>query len=75
MRLGWMTGPLSPPIVKGSGRQELPAYLANGVIGLRVRDNPLAAGMALLCGFSGLHPVRKIEAAAVAHFPWRGMWR
>jgi trehalose/maltose hydrolase-like predicted phosphorylase len=64
-----MHDPVSPPCVKGSGGKELPAYLANGVIGLRVRDNPLAAGMALLCGYSGLHPQKKIEAAAVAPYP------
>ena len=64
-----MTRPLNPPRVKGSGRRELPAYLSNGVIGLRVRDNPLMAGMALLSGYSGLHPIRKIEAAAVAPYP------
>jgi hypothetical protein len=67
-----MSAPFSPPIVKGSGRQELPAYLSNGVVGLRVRDNPLAAGMALLCGASGLHPIRKIEAAAVVPYPLAG---
>jgi trehalose/maltose hydrolase-like predicted phosphorylase len=67
-----MTEPISPPIVKGSGRKELPAYLSNGVVGLRVRENPLAAGMALLCGFSGLHPEKKIEAAAVAPYPLAG---
>jgi hypothetical protein len=67
-----MTEPLNPPIVKGSGRNELPAYLSNGVVGLRVRDNPLAAGMALLCGYSGLHPLKKIEAAAVAPYPLAG---
>src|SRR3569623_411048 len=65
-------GPLNPSTVKGSGRKELPAYLANGLVGLRVRDNPLAAGMALLCGYSGLHPQRKIEAAAVAPYPLAG---
>jgi trehalose/maltose hydrolase-like predicted phosphorylase len=64
-----MTTPLSPPTVKGTGRKELPAYLSNGLIGLRVRDNPLAAGMTLLCGYSGLHPERKIEAAAVVPYP------
>ncbi len=67
-----MSEPLSPMIVKGSGRCELPAYLSNGVVGLRVRDNPLAAGMAQLCGYSGLHPIRKIEAAAVAPYPLAG---
>lgn len=64
-----MSNPLNPSLVKGSGRRELPAYLSNGVVGLRVRDNPLAAGMALLCGYSGLHPEKKIEAAAVAPYP------
>src|SRR6185312_904073 len=67
-----MSEPLSPSIVKGTARKELPAYLSNGVVGLRVRDNPLAAGMALLCGFSGLHPEKKIEAAAVAPYPLAG---
>jgi trehalose/maltose hydrolase-like predicted phosphorylase len=67
-----MTSPLSPSIVKGAGRKELPAYLSNGVVGLRVRENPLAAGMALLCGYSGMHPVKKIEAGAVAPYPLAG---
>jgi trehalose/maltose hydrolase-like predicted phosphorylase len=67
-----MTAPLNPSIVKGGGRNELPAYLSNGLVGLRVRDNPLAAGMALVCGFSGLHPEKKIEAAAVAPYPLAG---
>jgi hypothetical protein len=64
-----MSGPLSPAAIKGSGVKELPAYLSNGVVGLRVRPNPLAPGMALLCGYSGLHPVKRIEAAAVAPYP------
>ena len=64
-----MAPPISPPTVEGSGRRELPAYLSNGVMGLRVRENPLAAGMTLICGYSGLHPQRKIEAAAVAPYP------
>ena len=38
-----MSEPFSPSKVKGAGRKELPAYLANGVVGLRVRENPLAA--------------------------------
>ncbi|HEY8255551.1 MAG TPA: hypothetical protein VIG39_12970 [Rhizomicrobium sp.] len=67
-----MSEPLSPPIVKGAGRKELPAYLSNGVVGLRVRDNPLAAGMTMLCGYAGLHPEKKIEAAAMAPYPLAG---
>ena len=40
-----MERPLSPDAVVGSGRKELPAYLSNGVMGLRVREVPLIAGM------------------------------
>ena len=64
-----MSKPISPPTVRGSGRQELPAYVANGLIGLRVRDMPLAAGMALVSGYTGEHYERQIEAAAVAPYP------
>lgn len=60
---------ISPAAVKGGSRGELPAYLSNGVVGLRVRDNPLMAGMALVSGLTGQHPIRKIEAAALAPYP------
>jgi hypothetical protein len=52
--------------------RELPAYLSNGVVGLKVRYNPLSPGMTLLSGFSGEHPERKIEAAAFAPYPIAG---
>jgi len=55
--------------VKGGARGELPAYLSNGVIGLRVRDNPLVAGMTLVNGLSGRHPVESIEALVPAPYP------
>ena len=67
-----MHGPISPPPVVGSAGNELPAYMSNGVVGLKVRDNPLTPGMALLSGFSGEHPERKIEAAAFAPYPVAG---
>src|SRR6476661_3702886 len=67
-----MEGPISPPPVKGGAGDELPAYMSNGVVGLKIRDNPLTPGMALLSGFSGEHPERKIEAAAYAPYPLAG---
>jgi hypothetical protein len=67
-----MDGPISPPPVAGGAGNELPAYMSNGVVGLKVRDNPLTPGMALLSGFSGEHPERKIEAAAFAPYPLAG---
>jgi hypothetical protein len=60
---------ISPAAVQGGSQGELPAYLSNGVIGLRVRDSPLTAGMALVSGLTGRHPIRKIEAAALAPYP------
>ena len=65
-----MEGPLSPPPVKGAGRRELPAYVSNGVIGLRVREIALSPGMALVSGFTGEHEERRIEAAAGAPYPF-----
>ena len=67
-----MDGPISPPPVTGSAGNELPAYMSNGVVGLKIRDNPLTPGMALISGFSGEHPERKIEAAAFAPYPVAG---
>src|ERR1700760_2780794 len=64
-----MSAPLSPSPVFGAGQKELPAYVSNGVIGLRVKTMPLASGMALLNGFAGRHHERQIEAAAVAPYP------
>ena len=67
-----MTSPISPPPVQGGAGNELPAYVANGVVGLRVRAMPLAAGLTLLSGYSGEHPQRRIEAIAVAPYPVAG---
>ena len=67
-----MTTPISPPPVQGGARDELPAYVANGVVGLRVREMPLGAGLTLISGYSGEHPQRRIEAIAVAPYPVAG---
>jgi hypothetical protein len=40
-----MDYPIIPSPATGAGRNELPAYLSNGVIGLRVRPPALIAGM------------------------------
>lgn len=46
-----------------------PAYLANGLIGLRIRAIPLPGGTALVNGFNGLDPERRSEAYADAPYP------
>lgn len=67
-----MNRPISPPPASGRGERELPAYVSNGLVGLRVRPMPLAAGMLLVSGFAGEHPERRIEAAALAPYPLAG---
>ena len=64
--------PISPKPIRSRGERELPAYVSNGLVGLRVRDVPLLAGMALVSGFAGEHPERLIEAAATAPYPLAG---
>ena len=61
--------PLSPPTERGDLGRDLPAYVSNGLIGLRVRPLPLRAGMVLISGYTGEHPVRRIPAAANAPYP------
>lgn len=61
--------PISPPVETGARGKSLPAYISNGLIGLRVRENPFRAGMCLVSGFSGEHHERRVEAAAAAPYP------
>jgi trehalose/maltose hydrolase-like predicted phosphorylase len=65
-------GPISPSPEFGPRDGDLPAYVGNGLIGIRVREQPLQAGMALVNGFAGEHPDRRVEAAAVAPYPLAG---
>lgn len=64
--------PISPPAECGARREGLPAYVSNGLIGLRVRENPLAAGMCMVSGFVGEHHEFRIEAAVAAPYPLSG---
>lgn len=64
--------PINPPEARGPRNGDLPAYVGNGLIGLRVREQPLQAGMAIVSGFAGEHPERRVEAAAPAPYPLAG---
>ena len=65
---------ISPPPVMGSGgdRDQLPAYVSNGVIGLRVLAVPLRPGLAMLNGLAALHPVLGVEYSPEAPYPLAG---
>lgn len=67
-----MSRPISPPSASGPSGRELPAYVSNGLIGLRVRCQPLQAGMTIVSGYAGEDPERRIEGATPAPYPLAG---
>ncbi len=67
-----MSAPISPPPVTRSGAHDLPAYVSNGVVGMRVLDVPLLPGVVLVNGFAGTHAEEQVEAAAEAPYPLAG---
>ena len=46
-----------------------PAYLSNGMIGIRPGPNPLAAGPTAVSGYVYMHPVHRVECLAQAPYP------
>ncbi len=64
--------PFSPAPVTEAGRPELPAYVSNGLIGLRVLDIPILPGLCMVSGSVGKHPIIGIEASANPPYPLAG---
>jgi trehalose/maltose hydrolase-like predicted phosphorylase len=64
--------PLSPPVERGERGRALPAYVSNGLVGLRVRETPLVTGMCIVSGFVGEHHEKRVEAAVAAPYPLGG---
>lgn len=64
--------PISPPVEIGPRGNLLPAYVSNGLIGLRVRENPLMAGVCIVSGFVGEHHEKRVEAAVAGPYPLGG---
>lgn len=64
-----MSKPINPPPVPGDSTGELPAFVSNGLVGLRVRSDPLVSGACLVGGYAGEHAEKRIESAATAPYP------
>jgi protein-glucosylgalactosylhydroxylysine glucosidase len=64
-----MSDVISPPSATGARGRDLPAYLSNGLIGLRVREDSLTPGLCIVSGFVGEHHERRVEAAAPGPYP------
>jgi hypothetical protein len=66
------THPISPRPVRKWRPEYLPAYLSNGLLGLRVGHVPPLYGTAMVSGFEGLDPLTGVEAFARAPYPLAG---
>src|SRR3954467_2813774 len=66
-----MTGsdPVSPPPLAQIPTGVLPAYVSNGLIGLRVRQLPLRSSVVMVSGFSGTDGETGVESFARAPYP------
>jgi Glycosyl hydrolase family 65 central catalytic domain len=64
-----VSAPISPEVVEEFQPDDHPAYLSNGVFGLRVRSIPFRGGVCIPSGFAGVHPVDLVEGFARAPFP------
>src|SRR5438105_4540845 len=64
--------PISPPPVGRWLPEYIPAYLSNGVIGLRAGPIPLIEGVAIVNGLAAIDPVEKGEGLARAPYPIGG---
>jgi hypothetical protein len=67
-----MSTPLSPPAVRSYQPDFLPAYVGNGVLGLRVPRIPLVGGLTIVNGFSGTDGETGVEGFARAPYPLAG---
>ncbi|WP_117213747.1 glycoside hydrolase family 65 protein [Allorhizocola rhizosphaerae] len=61
--------PISPAKVTKWPVDALPAYLSNGLTGLRVRHIPALRGIAMVSGFEGIDPGDEVETFARVPYP------
>ncbi len=64
-----MSPPINPAPVTERTEGHLPAYLSNGVVGLRVRGVPLRPGLATLSGLEGEHPEARVASVPPVPYP------
>src|SRR2546421_2445788 len=67
-----ITSPISPPAVREWRPEWIPAYLSNGLIGLRVGTIPLIEGLCIVSGLAAVDPVEQGEAFARGPYPIGG---
>jgi protein-glucosylgalactosylhydroxylysine glucosidase len=60
---------ISPEPVTEWHPRDLPPYLSNGIIGLRLPTHPLSTGVTTLSGLEGVHPSDEVPTFAQAPYP------
>lgn len=70
-RIGSAASASGPPVMARTDFSQTvdPAYLGNGLIGLRPGPNPLAPARAAVSGYVYPHPVHRVECLAPAPYP------
>jgi trehalose/maltose hydrolase-like predicted phosphorylase len=66
------SGVISPKPLTDLQPAAPPAYVSNGVIGLRVGQLPLSSSIAIVSGFSGVDPQTGVESFSPAPYPVAG---
>jgi protein-glucosylgalactosylhydroxylysine glucosidase len=61
--------PLSPPALRAARPEHLPAYVGNGLIGLRCPWIPFLDGTAMVNGFAGIDPGDGVEGFSRVPYP------
>lgn len=64
-----MTGPINPDPITEWRADYLPAYLANGLIGLRVGAAPPHGGVAVINSYVGPDPIAEVESQLPIPYP------
>ena len=64
--------PISPPPVRAWRPEYIPAYLSNGLIGLRAGPIPLIEGLAVVNGLAAIDPIEQGEGFARGPYPIGG---
>src|SRR5256714_8437325 len=64
--------PISPPPLRRWRPEYIPAYLSNGLVGLRVGSIPLIEGLAIVNGLAAIDPIEQGEGFARGPYPIGG---
>jgi trehalose/maltose hydrolase-like predicted phosphorylase len=72
VRYGWAASGAAVPVLSCTdfSRPIDPAYLSNGLIGIRPGPNPLLPAPAAVSGYVYTHPVHRVESLSPAPYPF-----